>query len=155
MTENFKLERSFGPVGSFSGMILFVVGLILTFFYFSGLILVLVGAIVGFSSTSTMIDYGKKRIKFSNNLFGLIKPGRWISIETDMKIGIKKSDIMWRAYSRGNRTLDIDNKGFRITLLSSNNKEIMEIKKADSLESAKLDQETLNKRLGLLTVLIF
>jgi hypothetical protein len=155
MTENFKLDRSFGPVGSFSGMILFVVGSISTFFYFSGLILVLIGAFVGFTSTSTMIDYVEKRIKFSNNIFGFIKTGQWISIVPEMKIGIKKSDIMWRAYSRGNRTLDIDNNGFRITLLNSNDKEIMEIKKADSLESAKLDQETISQRLGLLTVLTF
>jgi hypothetical protein len=32
MAENFKLDRSFGPVGSFSGMILFVLGLISTSF---------------------------------------------------------------------------------------------------------------------------
>ncbi|HNW88762.1 MAG TPA: hypothetical protein PKN48_03815 [Bacteroidales bacterium] len=57
--------------------------------------------------------------------------------------------MMWRTYSRGNRTLDIANDDFRLILIGSNNKDIMEIKKADSLEDAKLDMETLNKQLGL------
>lgn len=69
-----KLGKSFGPVGSFSGMILFVAGFVLTFFYISGLILVLVGAFVGFSTESALIDPEKKRVRFSNNLFGIIKP---------------------------------------------------------------------------------
>ena len=149
MIENNKLDKSFGSVGSTSGIILFIAGLILVYFYFSGLILILIGAFVGFSSTSTMIDYEKKRIKFSNNLFGLIKIGRWISIEPDMKIGVRRSNFMWRSYSNGNRTLDIADNDFRIILLGSNNKEIMEIEKADSLDSAKLVQEKLNNEMGL------
>ncbi len=57
--------------------------------------------------------------------------------------------MMWRTYSRGNRTLDVANDDFRLILVGSNNKDIMEIKKADSLDNAKLDMETLNKQLGL------
>lgn len=149
MIANNKLDKSFGPVGTSSGVILFVAGLILTYFYFSGLILVLIGAFVGFSSTSAIIDYEKKRVKFSNNIFGIIKIGQWINIEPTMKIGIKDANITWRAYSQGNRPLDINSKDFRIILFDSANKEIMPVKKTNSYDSAKTDCETLGTRLGL------
>jgi len=104
---------------------------------------------MGFSTESALIDPEKKRVRFSNNLFGIIRTGRWINVDPGMKIKIKKSDMMWRTYSRGNRSLDIINDDFILILVGSNNKDIMEIKKADSLEAAKRDMETLNKQLGL------
>lgn len=152
MIENNKLDKSFGPVGTSAGVILFVAGLILTFSHLTGLILMLIGAFVGFSSTSALIDYEKKQIKFSNNLFGIIKIGQWLSIEPDMKIGIKESNLTWRAYSMGNRTLDINNKDYRIILFDSGNKEIMQIKKTKSKESAIIDLETMKNRLGLRSI---
>jgi hypothetical protein len=149
MIVNNKLGKSFGPVGSFSGVILFVAGFVLTFFYLSGPVLVLIGAFMGFSTESALIDPEKKRVRFSNNLFGIIRTGRWINVDPGMKIKIKKSDMMWRTYSRGNRSLDICNDDFRLVLVDSNYKDIMEIKKSGSLDAAKLDMETLNKQLGL------
>jgi hypothetical protein len=149
MIVNNKLDKSFGPVGTSSGVILFVAGLILAYFYFTGIILVLIGAFVGFSSTSALIDYGKKRVKFSNNIFGIIKIGQWINIEPSMKIGIKDSNITWQSYSRGNRTLAIINKDFRVILLDIENKEIMPIKKTNSYDTAKMECETLGNQWGL------
>ena len=149
MTENNKLDKSFGPVGASSGVILFVVGLILTFFYFTGLILVLIGTFVGFSSTSTMIDYDKKRVKFSNNLFGIIKIGQWVNIKPTMKVGIKELNLTWRSYSWGNRALDIVNKDYRIILFDSENREIVPIKKTESKDSAIIEKESIGKELGL------
>ena len=81
MIENKKFEKSFGPVGIFAGVVLFVTGIILIIFHLSGLILLLIGAFVGFSSTSTLIDYENKRVIFSNNLFGIIRIGKWLKIE--------------------------------------------------------------------------
>jgi hypothetical protein len=152
MTINNKLDQSFGPVGTSAGMILFVVGLILTYSHFTGLILVLIGAFVGFSSTSTFIDYDKKRVRFSNNLFGIIRTGKWINIDPSMKIGIKDSNITWRAYSMGNRALDITSKDFRIILLDAENKEIMPVNKAKTYDSAKIICETFRDQLGLIMI---
>ena len=149
MIKNNKLDKSFGTVGTSSGLILFIAGVILTCFYFSGLILILIGAFVGFTSTSTLIDYDKKRIKFSNNIFGIIKIGKWINIESDMKIGIKKSDVTWRAYGASNQAIDVIEKDFRLILFDSDNKEIMQIKKMETLDAAKLELEIECKRLGL------
>jgi hypothetical protein len=149
MIENNLLEKSFGPVGTTAGSVLFIVGLILLFTHLTGLILILIGAFVGFSSTSAMIDYEKKRVKISNNLFGIIKTGKWLCIEPTMKIGIKESSLTWRSYSMGNRALDIVNKEYRIILFDSGNKEIIPIKRAKSKESAIIELETMGNRLGL------
>lgn len=153
MIANNKLDKAFGPVGTSSGIFLFVAGLILTCFYFSGIILVLIGAFVGFTYESTLIDDDKKRVKFSNNLFGIIKTGKWIQIESSMKIGIKESNITWQAHSRGDRTLDITDKDFRIILIDSENREIMPLKKTSSLESAKMELEIIGNKFGIYKIL--
>ena len=149
MITNNRLDKSFGPVGTWAGVFLFVVGLITTYTSFYGLILVLLGAFVGFTSSSTLIDFEKKRIKFSNNLFGIIQTGKWIHIDQNMKIGIQESNVTWRSYSRGNRTLDIADKDFRLILFDSENQEIMQIKKTNSLDSAELESKELCNQLGL------
>jgi hypothetical protein len=148
ITKN-KLDKSFGPVGTTAGIIIFFAGVIETYFSLSGLILILIGALFGFTSTSTLIDSDKKRIKFSNDIFGIIKIGQWIGIEPGMKIGIKKSNLVWRAYSWTNRTLETTDNDYRLILFDSNNKKVMEIKKTGSFDSAKLEQEKLINLLGL------
>jgi hypothetical protein len=94
-----KLDKSFGPVGTTAGVVLVLVGIITIFSSFYGLILLFMGAFVGFTSTSTMIDFEKKRVKFSNNIFGIIPIGKWISIEPTMKLGVEESNQTWSAIS--------------------------------------------------------
>jgi len=149
MTTRNKLDKVFGPVGTSSGIFLFVAGLIITYFSLTGLILVMIGAFVGFTSTSTLIDFDKRRLRFTNNIFGIIPIGQWIYIQTDMKIGIKKSNKVWRAYSRSNRTLDITNNDYRLILYDSKGKEIMPIQKVDNIDSAKSNLDKFSKQLGI------
>jgi hypothetical protein len=149
MITNNRLDKSFGTVGSSAGVFVFIAGLILTCFYLSALILVLTGGFVGFTTSGAMIDYGNKRVKFSNNLFGLLRIGKWRPIEPSMKIGIRESNQTYRSYSRGNRALDVTQHDFRLVLYDSANKEIMPIKKTDSLDAAKIELEIECKRLGL------
>jgi hypothetical protein len=149
MKTNNKLDKAFGPVGTTAGIVLFVVGLITTFTSLFGLILILLGAFVGFTSTSTFIDFDQKRIKFSNNIFGIIPTGKWIPIDSTMKIGIQESDVTWRTYSRGNRALDIEDHDFRIVLFDSVDREILQIKKMKSQESSEAEVDSLCSQLGI------
>jgi hypothetical protein len=66
-----------------------------------------------------------------------------------MKIGIKKSNKVWRAYSRTNRTLDIAENDYRLILFDSDGKEIMPIQKSDNLDSVKLNLDEISKLLGI------
>jgi hypothetical protein len=144
-----KLDKVFGPVGTSAGLFLFVAGLIITYFSLTGLILVLIGAFVGFTATSTVIDFDKKRLRFSNNIFGIFPIGQWIFIQKDMKIGIKKTNKVWRSYSQSNRTLDIAKNDYRIILFDSKGKEIMPMQKFDNLDFAKSNLQKISKQLGI------
>ena len=149
MITNNKLDKSFGPVGTTAGIVIFVVGLITIVSSFYGLILIVLGAFVGFTSTSTFIDFEKKRIKFSNNIFGIIQTGKWIPVEPTMKIGVQESNVTWSAFSQGNRNLNIEQKDFRILLYDSENREILTLMKIGSMESAKVEMEILCNKLEI------
>ena len=144
-----KLDKPFGPMGTSAGIFMLIAGLVATYFALSGLILVIIGAFMGFTSTSTLLDTDKKRIKFSNNLFGILPFGKWINIKTGMKIGLINMHRGYRAYSRSNRMLDIRSKDIRIMLYGADNKQIMPVKKFDSLDLAKIELEKLSDLLGL------
>ncbi|HUW92790.1 MAG TPA: hypothetical protein VMV74_06485 [Bacteroidales bacterium] len=149
MIINHRLDKSFGPVGSSAGIFVFIAGIISTYFSFTGIVLVLLGAFVGFSSSSTAIDFDKRRIRFSNDIFGFVKTGKWINIEPEMKLGIRHEDRVWRAYSRSNRILDIATDDLRIFIFTSENKIIMPVMKTDSPEIAEAELEKLGAELGL------
>ena len=144
-----KLDKPFGPAGASAGMVLCVVGIFTLYSSSYSLILIAIGAFAGLTSTSTTIDFDEKRVKFSNNLFGIIHLGKWIRVEPGMKIGIKKSNQVWRTSSWSNRTLDIKNEDFRIFLYDFDEKQIIPVKKARSQNEARSELVKLAKKLGL------
>ena len=155
MNRNIKINRldsSFGPIGKYAGFTLFIVGLFVSYSSFFGIILILLGSFVGFSITCTLIDLERKRVKFSNCIFGIIQTGEWINVESTMKVGIRESNITWRAFSQGNRPLEITNNDFRLTLIDGNNVEIMELKKFNTFDSAQENQVELSNKLGIRSI---
>ncbi len=144
-----RLDKPFGPMGTSAGIFMLIAGLIATYYSLTGLILVFIGAFLGFTSTSTLVDAEKKRIKLSNNLFGILPVGQWIDIKPEMKLGLKNTHRGYRAYSRGNRMFDVHIKDIRIMLYGADNKQIMPIRKFDSLDSAKTELESLSKQFGI------
>lgn len=149
MISHNKLDKSFGPVGSFSGIIVFVAGLTSIWFSLLSLILVVIGAFVGFTYSSTEIDFDQKRVRFLNNLFGIIKTGEWLKVKTDMKIGIHRSGKIWRTYSGGNRTLDSTTEDFRLILYDSKGKELMPLAKTKDVDLAETKLEIICRQLGV------
>jgi hypothetical protein len=145
-----KLDKSFGPVGSSAGIFVFLAGMVaLVWFSWVSLILILVGAFIGFSYSTIEIDLDGKRVRFLNMLFGIMKTGLWMTIKPDMKIGIQKSNRVWRSYSGGNRTLDIPSDDYRLILFSYSGKKLMPIKKIGSLNAAKEELEVICKQLKI------
>jgi hypothetical protein len=119
--------KSFGPVASFSGMIILIVGLYATYYGLSGLVLVLFGFFIGFTDSSTTIDVRNKRVKYTNNIFGIIKIGKWVQVEKNMSIGIVRDNRVFRTYSRGNQILDIKEKAAKIYLFNQKGDPIVPI----------------------------
>jgi len=152
MIINNKLDITFGPFGTSTGLFLFLGGVVATYFSPLGLLLVLIGAFIWLTSTSTFIDTENKRVKFSNNLFGIIPVGKWIEIKPEMKLGLKKVHRGYRAYTRGTQPADIHLIDIRIVLYGPDNKEIFPLKKSDSYETAKMELSDLKSILNLETI---
>jgi hypothetical protein len=144
-----KLDKTFGPFGTSTGFFMFLGGIIATYFSFIGLIIAIIGAFAAFTSTSTLIDAENKKIKFSNNLFGIIPFGKWIDIKPDMKLGLKKSHRGYMGYIRGTQPIGIHYNDIRIILYESDHKQIMPIKKFNSYESSRSEIHDLSSLLGL------
>ncbi|OFX74549.1 MAG: hypothetical protein A2X12_11700 [Bacteroidetes bacterium GWE2_29_8] len=153
MITNNKLDKSFGPIGNYAGMTIFIIGLIGSIvtksFSLPIIITTLIGAFCGFSNSSALIDYDNKRFKLSNNLFGIIKTGKWINIKPEMKIGIKKSTKTWRTFSRSNRNIDVSNKDYRIFIYDYRSRPIMPIYKTNSLDTAQNELKKISSQLEI------
>ncbi len=149
MTTRYKLDKSFGPVGSFSGIILCVVGLILVWFSLVALILIFIGAFTGFSASGSEIDFDRKRVRFLNILFGLIKTGTWVEVRPDMKMGIVKTRRTWRTYSAGNRQLATASEDYRLVLFHASGKKLMEIKKSEDVNAARKELDEICNQLKI------
>jgi len=134
MIIKYRLEKIFGPTGSTSGIIFFIIGIILSILqqFVVGVPLVLLGAFVGFSFTCTIIDVSLKTIRFSNTLFGFLPTGKRIDVKPEMGIKIKKVVSGWRSYSRGNRSHDDVVADYRLVLYSGEGIEILQIFRSDS-----------------------
>lgn len=154
MTTKNNLDKVFGPVGSSAGIFLVAAGAVITYFSLSGLILVLIGAFIGFTSTCTLIDVDKKRLKFATALFGIVPIGQWMVIQADMKIGINKSTKIWRAYSQSNRSLDISRLDYRLILYDAKGRALIPLQKTNSMDSATSAMKLLGEQLGLDVILI-
>lgn len=142
----------FGPAGASAGIFLLLVGLAMIWFYASAVVLVLLGTFVGFSFTGTWIDTDKKRVKYITNLFGIFPLGQWVFVEPGMKMGVKKSNEVWRTYSRSNQSIDIADKDYRVVLYTSQGEVIMPVGKAKELKEAKKIQEMYAHQLGISAV---
>lgn len=143
-----KLDKVFGAGGSSTGTFMFVGGLAIIYFSLIGIFIALLGAFIGFTSTYTLVDSEKKRVKPITNLFGFLPYGKWIEIEHGMYFKIKKSRKGTMTSTRGHSRAFIS-KDLRIILLNKSNIPIATIKKFEELEFAEKELEKLNNQFNL------
>jgi hypothetical protein len=144
-----KLDKTFGPFGGSTGFFLFLGGIAMTWFSLIGLAVAAIGAFAAFTTTSTYIDTDRKKIKFSNDLFGIIHYGNWIDIKPDMKLLLRRIHRGYRAYTRANQSSVIHTTDIRIILCEADDDEIMQIKKFTNREEAVNGINFLSAILGL------
>lgn len=147
--ENLLDKRSFGPFASSTGLFLCIGGIIVSFFSLIGLLLALAGAFVAFTSTCSIIDTENRRIKHADYIFGILPYGRWVNIDSTMKLGIRRVNRGYRGYVGGIRPSDIRFSDIRIFLYDSGNNEIMPIKKYRNYESAESDLQDMAALLNI------
>lgn len=149
MIANNRLDKYFGPSGNTAGVVLIIAGLIMSYQSVSAVILIFIGAYIGFTSTGTSIDFDHKRIRFNNNIFGVFSIGKWMDVEPGMKLGIERSNISWRTYSRSNRVLNTSQKDYRIFIYDSGGEKIMPLIKTSTKEKATRELDELAGKLEI------
>jgi hypothetical protein len=117
MNQNYKLDKLFGPSGTFAGFILFIVGLSTVYFTLTAIPLILLGAVMAFSFYESQIDPLKKCYRISLKLIGLYPVGKWNSFHNGDKILVQQYSGRHSTFSRGNRQLDIDVSDYRVVLI--------------------------------------
>lgn len=143
-----KLGKSFKTGGASMGTSLLIAGAAICYYYsLVGLVFIMLGVFMAFTTEITIIDADKMRIKSVSNLFGIIPFGKWIDIEQDMKLRLKKSKKGYRTHTRGH-SRDFYSKEIRIMLHDKNYKEILSIEKFPNLKAAKEGLENLYELLN-------
>jgi hypothetical protein len=144
-----KLDKTFGPFGSSTGLFIFILGLLATYFSAWCLIIAAAGAFASFTTTSALIDTDKKRVRLSDNLFGIIRVGKWIAVLPCMRLKMTKNHRGFQGYIRANQPIGIHYHDFRIVLVDCENKPVMHLKKGNSPDLLKNDLANLSSLLGL------
>jgi hypothetical protein len=146
---HYRLDKSFGPAGSTAGFFLLIVGAITIFESFSGAILILMGSFMAFSSSGSTVDLDNFRIRFTNDLFGIWRIGKWQYVSRKMRIGLSDAHMVYRVYSMSNRSVDVTSNDFRVYLYNEDGRKGMAICRFKKLEEAKEELAKLSDLLGL------
>jgi hypothetical protein len=149
MKRTYYFGKAFGPVASFSGMIIFIVGLVATYYSYSGIILVIFGSFIGFTNSSTTIDPVNKRIRHTTNIFGIIKIGKWLKVERNMQLAIKTDKKVHRTYSRSNRILDIQSEARILYLCDERGRILIPVMKIKKDQNKPGNAGEISEELGL------
>ena len=149
---DFKLDKVFGPSGTFAGYVLIITG-VLSFFVMenpiASLIPVLIGAFVAFSTTGTQLDLDLRKVRGYTAYFGFFKSGKWQDLDLYDQIQIAEPVIHYRTYSRSNRSLDIYKKDYRIMLLGDHLRLRIPLQKFKSYEQADMVAEKVSSLLNI------
>ena len=89
-----------------------------------------------------------KKNKF-NSFFGLYKIGTWSDINIYTTISVSQNRRKEQAYSKGNRTMNIEHIDFRVFLISQKKQERLAIKKCKTKVEAELAAKELALQLGI------
>ncbi len=144
-----KISKSFGPQGSAAGLLLFIAGIVATFYSNIGLFLTLAGAFMAFTKTSTKIDISKHRVKPVEMLFGIFPFGKWIYLTDEMSLGIEKSKKGFTVFSASNKSADQIESDYRIMLYDDNDLPITPLKKFHTRAEAEKEKTTLEEQLDM------
>ena len=149
MPSIYRLDKSFGPGGSFAGIILVIIGLILTPFYWTAAILIVIGAFTGFSGSACEIDTAKRRIRQCQLHFGIFKSGDWRNTDTFQGIRVVHTKRSYRTYSLSSRVTYKTTEDHRVVLEAGTPQSRIEVMKCISMDDAIEKAQRLANELGM------
>lgn len=149
MKEDYRIGKLFGQTAVYAGYSLIVFGVIIVYFSLTGLILIFAGLFMALTCEGTIIDFDKRRLKSYTSLFGLIKTGKWYSVDHFARFSIYSSKRSSTTYSRGNVPLTLKSQDIRLALISKDGSKKIVINKYSSFEAARREMNELIKDLKL------
>lgn len=149
MIINNKLDKVFGPSGTFAGYIMIGIGVIFAFHSLGSIILIIPGAFTAFSTTGTIINTETKKVKYYTSYFGLTKTGKWLDINIFSEIRLSRSIISYRVYSRSNRQTETKKSGYRISFYSQEKKDQIPVMHCSDIQTARDEADKISSVTGL------
>ena len=151
-----KTERAFGKTTVFAGIIFLLTGIVFLIagaFILSAVVL-LVAAFITFTYSGVDLDTNKRQIRQYNKFFGLIKTGRWKSVDPYIGITLIPFSTVEVMASWSNRITSIKTIDYRIFLVNKAKKPAFAIKKCKTREKARnsLDEFSLWLKLPVYSV---
>ena len=119
-----------------------------------GSISIIIACFLFFSYSGIDIDTDKKAIKPYNKYFGVIKTGKWKSLENYVGLTLVPMKKIYSVYSRSNQNNISEEKEFRIYLVNKAKKPALPLKKCRSLENAQnsIDEFSIWLRMPVYTI---
>lgn len=146
-----RFGNPFGPTGSSAGYFLILGGIILGVLISpTALILAFLGAFMAFTHSSATINTETRRIKFANNIFGILSFGKWIDVRNDMLLKLKKYSGSYTSYSRSNRKLEVYKLEYRLYLCDKRGHEIIPVLRSKSSGLLKSEAQLLANKLDII-----
>lgn len=143
-----KLDKVFGPVGTFAGFVLIIFGAV-NMVSAGSIFLMILGTFTSFTVTGTELDTEKRKVRYYNKIFGLFKTGKWHDLGLLKGIRVIHSVKSYISYSLSNRSLNIHQKDYRILLQGKNPKDKLPLMKCRSYEEAGYEAKKLAELLSL------
>ena len=143
-----KLDSFFGPSGTFAGYVLLAAGAF-TIKEGYGAILIFIGALMAFTYIGAEIDRKNNRYRSYSKWLGLIKSGKWRSLDEIRELKVIHSQVGHTSYSLGNRPLDIKKKDYRIIMQGDHLRDKVVVMAVKSLEDARTEAHKLSSSLGI------
>lgn len=151
-----KIENIFGKNAVFAGYIFLFAGFAFLYFtaYITGILLMIISGFIIFSFTGVEIDTEKRQVRQYDKYFGIIKNGKWKSLDSFRGITFipfVRTDTM---ASWSNRITSVKRSDYRIYLVNKALKPAFAIKRCNTKEEAlgSLDEFSLLLKLPVYTV---
>ena len=148
VSNSLKINNSIGK--TFSGPPLFVGYIFLLtgagIFFLEGIsaggkvttaFFMVVASFVSFTYSGVEIDTKERKIKNYYCLFGIVKTGKWKSLDLYLGVTLIPMQRIYKIYSRSNRTTSSTEKDYRIFLVSKSKRPAFAIKRCKTREQAQ------------------
>lgn len=134
-----KIEKTLNGPSNFLGITFLVLGLVFIFNneWLPGIPFLLVAWFLFFTFSGIEIDTDKHRVKSYYKVFGLIKRGKWESLEKYKGVTLVPMRKVNTMFSLSNRQTSTTERYFEILLVNKAKKPALPIKKCKTLDKAQ------------------